>query len=260
MTDRVLWLEESRPACRWPVPLRRSSRVITRAEHESDRADRTTVDAEPSASEQSSLLPAGDTCQLWWNAIGGSSIRIVAGRRSYPGNANTVMRSCSLHARSARSATWRSRLRNSCRWSRDSRMNPAKSPNSSNRSAATFPVMGLSPGRPGCPPAQGRSTAPANTRISALRGSGSLGRRYPRSSGPGARSALTRVAARPRERQRGRACRSSRSGRQQAHWRLPQSRQRRAAGVANHNAEPSRAWRCAPLSGKPGAHCCARPP
>ena len=44
------------------------------------------------------------------------------------------------------------------------------------------------------------------------------------------------------------ACRSSRSGRQQAHRRLPQSRQRRAAGVADHNAGPSRASRCAPLA------------
>ena len=39
------------------------------------------------------------------------------------------------------------------------------------------------------------------------------------------------------------ACRSSRSGREQAHPRLSQSRQRRAAGVADHNAGPSRAWR-----------------
>jgi hypothetical protein len=38
------------------------------------------------------------------------------------------------------------------------------------------------------------------------------------------------------------------SGRQQAHRRLPQSRQRRAAGVADLNAGPSSAWRCAPLA------------
>ena len=36
------------------------------------------------------------------------------------------------------------------------------------------------------------------------------------------------------------ACRSSRSGREQAHRRLPQSRQRRAAGVADHDADRRR--------------------
>ena len=67
------------------------------------------------------------------------------------------------------------------------------------------------------------------------------------SSGPGARSALTRVAARPRERQPCVVADRRGSGRQQAHRRLPQSRQRRASGVADHNAGPSRAWRCVPL-------------
>ena len=38
------------------------------------------------------------------------------------------------------------------------------------------------------------------------------------------------------------------SGRQQAHRRLPQPRQRRAAGLADHDAGPSRAWRCGPLA------------
>ena len=61
------------------------------------------------------------------------------------------------------------------------------------------------------------------------------------------------------------------SGRQQAHWRLPQSRQRRAAGVADHNAGPSRRrdghlWRGAggePSAGPRPHYCrrwCTRPP
>jgi hypothetical protein len=37
-------------------------------------------------------------------------------------------------------------------------------------------------------------------------------------------------------------------GRQQAHRRLPQSRQGRAGAVADHDAGPSRAWRCARLA------------
>ena len=56
------------------------------------------------------------------------------------------------------------------------------------------------------------------------------------SSGPGARSALTRVAARPREREPGALAGCRGSLRQEAHRRLPQSRQRRAAGVADHNS------------------------
>ena len=44
------------------------------------------------------------------------------------------------------------------------------------------------------------------------------------------------------------ACRPSRISRQQTHRCLPQSRQRRAAGVADHDAGRSRAWRCAPLA------------
>jgi hypothetical protein len=44
------------------------------------------------------------------------------------------------------------------------------------------------------------------------------------------------------------ACGSRGSGWQQAHRRLPQSRQRRAAGVADHDTGPSRVWRCAPLA------------
>ena len=70
------------------------------------------------------------------------------------------------------------------------------------------------------------------------------------SSGPGARSALTRVAARPREREP-RALAGRRGQASSKHTRrLPQSRQRRAAGVADHNAGPSRAWRCAPLASR----------
>lgn len=68
------------------------------------------------------------------------------------------------------------------------------------------------------------------------------------SSGPGARSASTRVAARPREREPGALAGPRGSGRQQAHRQLPQSRQRKAAGVADQNAGPSRAWRRAPLA------------
>jgi hypothetical protein len=68
------------------------------------------------------------------------------------------------------------------------------------------------------------------------------------SSGPGARSALTRVAARPREREPGALAGRRGSGRQQAHRRLPQSRRSRAAGVADHDAGPSMTWRCAPLA------------
>jgi hypothetical protein len=68
------------------------------------------------------------------------------------------------------------------------------------------------------------------------------------SSGPAARWASRRVAARPRGQQRGALARRRGSGRQQAHRRLPQLRQRRAAGVADHNAGPSMAWRCAALA------------
>ena len=46
----------------------------------------------------------------------------------------------------------------------------------------------------------------------------------------------------------GRGCRSSRIRPAASTRRLPQSRQRRAAGVADHDAGPSRAWRCAPLA------------
>jgi len=83
-------------------------------------------------------------------------------------------------------------------------------------------------------------------RSSALTNTDSLDRGCPVSSGPGARSALTRMAVRPREREPGALAARRGSGRQQAHRRLPQSRQRRAAGVADHNAGPSKAWRCAP--------------
>ena len=47
--------------------------------------------------------------------------------------------------------------------------------------------------------------------------------RWCNSSGPGARSALTRMAARPREREPGALAARRGSGRQQAHRRLPQS-------------------------------------
>ena len=72
--------------------------------------------------------------------------------------------------------------------------------------------------------------------------------RFRVSSGPGARSALTSVAARPREREPGALAGRRGSGRRQAHRRLRQSRRRRAAGVADHHAGPSRAWRCVPLA------------
>ena len=55
-----------------------------------------------------------------------------------------------------------------------------------------------------------------------------------------------RVAACPREREPGALAGCRGSGRQQGHRRLPQSRQRRAVGVADYDAGPSRAWRCAP--------------
>jgi len=71
---------------------------------------------------------------------------------------------------------------------------------------------------------------------------------FPKSSVPGARSASMRVAARLREREPGAFAGCRGSGRQLAHRRLSQSRQRRAAGVADHDAEPSRACRCAPLA------------
>ena len=74
---------------------------------------------------------------------------------------------------------------------------------------------------------------------SPLRGSGSLAR-WCSSSGPGTRSASTRVAARPREREPGALAGCRRSGRRQAHRRLPQSRQRRAAGLADHDADRRR--------------------
>ena len=48
------------------------------------------------------------------------------------------------------------------------------------------------------------------------------------------------------------------SGGQHAHRRLPKSRRRRAAGVADHDAGPSRAWRCAPLA-NPRARPARRP-
>jgi hypothetical protein len=67
-------------------------------------------------------------------------------------------------------------------------------------------------------------------------------------SGSGARSASTRVAARPRGRELGALAGRHGSGRQQARRRLPRSRQRRAAGVADHDAGPSTVWRCAPVA------------
>ena len=64
----------------------------------------------------------------------------------------------------------------------------------------------------------------------------------------GSEVALTSVAARPREREPGALAGRRGSGRRQAHRRLRQSRRRRAAGVADHHAGPSRAWRCVPLA------------
>ena len=48
------------------------------------------------------------------------------------------------------------------------------------------------------------------------------------------------------------------SGGHHAHRRLPKSRRRRAAGLADHDAGPSRAWRCAPLA-NPRARPARRP-
>ena len=95
-----------------------------------------------------------------------------------------------------------------------------------------------------------RSAAPPSRRTSALRRSDSLAQRCPSSSGPGARSALTRVAVRPRERESGELAGCRGSGRQQAHRRLSQSRRKRAAGVADHEAGPSRVWRCSLLANR----------
>jgi hypothetical protein len=67
------------------------------------------------------------------------------------------------------------------------------------------------------------------------------------SSPPAATRASTPVAAPLRERQPGAPASHRGSDCRQAHRRLPQLRQRRAAGVTDHNAGPSRAWRCAPL-------------
>jgi hypothetical protein len=89
-----------------------------------------------------------------------------------------------------------------------------------------------------------RTSANVTRRSPPTRGCSSLAR----SSGPEARSALTRVADRPREREPSALAGRRGPGRQQAQWRLPKARQRRAAGTADHNAGLSRAWRCAPLA------------
>jgi hypothetical protein len=73
--------------------------------------------------------------------------------------------------------------------------------------------------------------APAQRRLLLTWEFGSLVARFDLSAvdrpGPGARSALRRVAARPREREPDALAGRRGSGRQQAHRRLPQSRQRR---------------------------------
>ena len=71
----------------------------------------------------------------------------------------------------------------------------------------------------------------------------------------GSEVAVDGVAARPREREPRVLAGRPGLDRQQVHRRLPQPRQRRAAGVADHNAEPSRASRCEPLA-RPGAATC----
>jgi hypothetical protein len=63
------------------------------------------------------------------------------------------------------------------------------------------------------------------------------------SSGPEARSALTRVAACLREREPSALAGRRGPSRQQAQRRLPKARQGRAAGTADHNAGLSRAWK-----------------
>jgi len=60
--------------------------------------------------------------------------------------------------------------------------------------------------------------------------------------------ASTPVAAPPRERAPGALASRHGSGGEQALSRLPQSRQRRAAAVADHDTRPSTAWRCSPLA------------
>jgi hypothetical protein len=85
-----------------------------------------------------------------------------------------------------------------------------------------------------------RPRLPDRTKGSRL-GGGEPGttRHAPFSSGPGARSALTRVAAHPREREPAALADRRGSGRQQAHRRLPQSRQSRAVEATDHGAARS---------------------
>jgi hypothetical protein len=103
---------------------------------------------------------------------------------------------------------------------------------------------------------KGRRSGPSPSkyppgRTSALPGrrtSPHVARRRCRSScGPGARSALTRVAASPRERARGAlaGCRIRPAASTPATSAIAAKED---TGLAPHNAAPSRAWRCAPLA------------
>ena len=64
----------------------------------------------------------------------------------------------------------------------------------------------------------------------------------------GSEGGVDEDGSRPREREPGALAGRRGSGRHQALRRPPQSRQRRAVGVADHDAGPSRAWRCARLA------------